>query len=507
MTESAMEKLKKREGNFGVVFSALCFLLLTARCSSPLYMYFYNGYDSSFFTMMGRAILSGKVMYRDYHDIKGPLFFFWQALGQSIFTGRGGLFVLEAVCIVAAAFLIRAICRLYGLGSRKTVLTMAVFYFMYAAVIWDGNTVEEFVLPLNLACIYLGLKYLKGRSLVYPVALVSGLTFGVCLFSKLTACAPMCAVALVIFISLLRKREFALIVRSALLFLLPVILVGGPILIYYHSVGALDDMLLWCFRMAYTRGLDDTYLTSASVEILLWIQMLSPGLFGLVWFFMTRGEERQDRGLILALSLICVPAILLGSHLPYYLITLLPLMVVTTAAFLSSVGTVWDAPVDRGRLISVLVMTFGLILVCITYLDRNITNADNDMKSFINATGVQLYGASKELVKTIPPEERGDVICMDYGQRFFEINRMLPANRDVLNAMYFSEVIPSLREDMLEEIREGRHKWIYMEMGDKYNLEEDVENAINSAYEMEDDYGRQLILWKRKEPGHETAAD
>ena len=99
------------------------------------------------------------------------------------------------------------------------------------------------------------------------------------------------------------------------------------------------------------------------------------------------------------------------------------------------------------------------------------------------------------------------MICMDYGQRFFEINRMLPANRDVLNAMYFSEVIPSLREDMLEEIREGRHKWIYMEMGDKYNLEEDVENAINSAYEMEDDYGRQLILWKRKEPGHETAAD
>ena len=70
------------------------FLLVFSLWTSPFYKNWY-GCDASFFTMAGRAILSGYVPYRDFFDLKGPYFFFIEALGQLIVKGRTGAFVMQ----------------------------------------------------------------------------------------------------------------------------------------------------------------------------------------------------------------------------------------------------------------------------------------------------------------------------------------------------------------------------------------------------------------------------
>ena len=65
-----------------LALSAL-FLLIFSLWTSPFYRHWY-GCDCSFFTMVGRGITEGMVPYRDFFDLKGPYFFFIEALGQLI---------------------------------------------------------------------------------------------------------------------------------------------------------------------------------------------------------------------------------------------------------------------------------------------------------------------------------------------------------------------------------------------------------------------------------------
>ena len=62
---------------------AVLFLLAFSLWESPLYPHWY-GCDASFFSMAGRGITKGWVPYLDFFDLKGPYFFFLQALGQFV---------------------------------------------------------------------------------------------------------------------------------------------------------------------------------------------------------------------------------------------------------------------------------------------------------------------------------------------------------------------------------------------------------------------------------------
>ena len=82
-----------------VMISGCIFVLVSASWTSPLFPEMY-GYDSAWYSMMGRAITEGFVPYRDYFDLKGPVFFFIEAIGQAVIKGRNGIFLIE--CIASA---------------------------------------------------------------------------------------------------------------------------------------------------------------------------------------------------------------------------------------------------------------------------------------------------------------------------------------------------------------------------------------------------------------------
>lgn len=72
---------------------SVLFLLLAYESTSPLYPYV-HGLDSSFFMMTGRMVADGKVPYLDFFDMKGPIIFFIEGLGQWLIDGKMGIFLV-----------------------------------------------------------------------------------------------------------------------------------------------------------------------------------------------------------------------------------------------------------------------------------------------------------------------------------------------------------------------------------------------------------------------------
>lgn len=262
------------------------FLYAFSLWTSPNYEHWY-GCDASFFTLVGRGILSGMVPYRDFYDLKGPYFFFIQALGQFIRKGHVGLFILQAVALWASLVLIYKLGRLY-ISHKKTLGIIVFFLLAYISLLWGGNCLEEFTLPMNLLVIYLNLKYLIGPKIIktaadsepdaeekteekrnlslYLCAAITGLCFTIMTFSKVTAGAPLIGLCVGILILMMKRKQFKDFAFYALYFLLGAVVGFVPLLIYFGYHGCILKMLYCTFIFGFKRSSDLSRILSWELE-------------------------------------------------------------------------------------------------------------------------------------------------------------------------------------------------------------------------------------------------
>ena len=87
--------IRKKDREYLAVTAVISvlFLLFAYESTSPLYPYI-HGLDSSFFMMTGRMVADGKVPYLDFFDMKGPMIFFIEGLGQRLIDGKTGIFLV-----------------------------------------------------------------------------------------------------------------------------------------------------------------------------------------------------------------------------------------------------------------------------------------------------------------------------------------------------------------------------------------------------------------------------
>ena len=78
--------------------AAVGFLAVCALSTTPLLQY-NVGQDAAFFRLVGKGMTQGMLPYRDFFDMKGPYLFLMEYLGQLLFPGRTGAFLLECVCL------------------------------------------------------------------------------------------------------------------------------------------------------------------------------------------------------------------------------------------------------------------------------------------------------------------------------------------------------------------------------------------------------------------------
>ncbi len=277
---------------------------------------------------MGRAITEGMVPYKDYFDLKGPVFFFIEAIGQFFIHGRMGIFLIECIAASVSSVFIWKICRLY-IEPYHAAIVLLLTAFVAVSPFWGGNTCEEFMLPFNFACIYLTLKYLKLEKYeeYFVPAFVFGISFSVMLLSKITTCAPMAAAAFTVVIVLIMKRQHRYLPFIIGYFLLGFLVIFIPVCVYFILHDAFRDFIYAAFIFAYKRGTD--YYETFSWEWESKLIICYTGFVAALIIPTRKSGEHYLRIFGILLSFLTWAALHLGTPYDYYFLLTMPVFIYT----------------------------------------------------------------------------------------------------------------------------------------------------------------------------------
>mgnify|MGYP001046448757 FL=1 len=167
---------------------AAALVLVLCSKTSPLYA-FNDWMDANIFFTMGKSMLSGKVLYRDVFDHKGPVLYLLYGLGWLLdHTGFIGVFVLE-ICGFSV-FLGLGLCTAELLRGKPL---HPVWCLVPAAAVAacrafsHGGSAEELLLPFLAAALYGLVKCLTAnRQMPLRTVALQGFLCGCALLLKYT---------------------------------------------------------------------------------------------------------------------------------------------------------------------------------------------------------------------------------------------------------------------------------------------------------------------------------
>ena len=227
-----------------IVVILLYFLSLSSTPRVPEEAYFW-GYDGAIYNFLGKSWLDGFIPYKDIFEQKGPGAFYIFMLANYIST-HWGVYILQCICLFISLVFSYKIGKLLSNQKGGIIASIAsIVYFI--AVIDEGGLLEEFNLPFLMISCYLVLKYAQNvsKQVQHPwkYALFYGITFGVSYDLRITNAVSTCAFVACITIFLLYKREFKNLLHNIGGFLLGLVIVTLPFIIYFAYHGALYDMV------------------------------------------------------------------------------------------------------------------------------------------------------------------------------------------------------------------------------------------------------------------------
>lgn len=236
----------QRELQYLALFSMMgVAIMLVCSYTSPAFYFDYSPDNNAFFSV-GKAMMNGKVLYRDIFEQKGPYIYLLHGLAYLVSSRSFFLVYLwEVVTLVASMFLsYRIATRILRQPQALLVGILSPALFLYHPYYDYGDTAEFFALPLILSLIYLILLLAERRFHVSSWwFFAQGVFVGVEFLSKYTLLGSWIAFYLFIGVYLIKQREWAtlrrVVVWSAGGFLLATV----PWLLYFWLNHAMRSFL------------------------------------------------------------------------------------------------------------------------------------------------------------------------------------------------------------------------------------------------------------------------
>ena len=511
------------------------FVLLAASWVSPIFKDSY-GYDSSWYSMMGRAMTQGMVPYRDYFDLKGPAFFFIEAIGQLFRHGRIGIFIIECIAASVSCIFIWKICCLY-IRPWQAWIVLLLTGFVAVSPFWGGNTCEEYMLPFNYACIYLTLKYLKDEKYeeFFLPSLIFGISFSIMVLSKVPTCAPMAAAALTVLIVLVMKKKTGYIPGIIGYFFLGFIMIFIPICVYFLLHHAFRDFIYAAFVFAYKRGTDyyETFSWEWEGKLIICYTACVASLIIPV----RKSGEHYLKIFGILLSFITWAFLHLGTPYDYYFLLTMPCFVYMVMSMFAhwtnramklipkddaevqdlnepdsksvskeqqedaseAIATPAEASgrkrirPDKKRItIQRRVLWIILIIIVILHYYPNTMFKYRENKNLYERDTDPYVEECKEILTVVPKSEWNRIYDLESGMIFYEVNQLLPANRYPVNLPYFMHLNPQIKSNVLQYLDVVKPKYIISEEMSAFD-DEDTRAYVFGHYELYDDFGAEEL--------------
>jgi hypothetical protein len=290
--------------------------------------------DSSVFLTIAKGMLSGQLPYVDFFDHKGPLLYFIDALGLLI-GGYTGVWLIELLFMFISVLFAYKTARFFG-GKSIAFLGTGFSFVVLGSFFEGGNLTEEYVLPFIFISLYIFTKYFFIRAKFTKTELtVLGVCFGASLMLRPNMFAVWAAFCMVIFFRKLWKKEYKLIGQYILFFLIGVLFVLLPIVLYLKITGSFDeciDQFIVFNRM---------YASLSTNSVLIRIQFFArnfmwgighaslPVIIAIIWLLKRPRRAKYEFHIAYALSLVFSLLFIALSRIrcPHYCMILVPLYV------------------------------------------------------------------------------------------------------------------------------------------------------------------------------------
>lgn len=454
-----------------------CFILLFSPYTTVLNDYY--GIDSAMFDVIGRGLLRGKLLYVDLFDHKGPMIFYIWALGIAIGNGtKWGIFCLQVLSLAVTLLYVYKLSKELDLDDRKTILIFALYLVIFCGVIFEGGLTEEWALPCDVICLYWAIKYLHGK-IKYPIYVYSGflgIFFAYIGWMRINNAVVIAATVFCVAIFLIKDKKFRDLLLCVILFLLGVLVVSLPIVLYFYSKGALGDLLYGSF--IYNLKYAKSGFTGKSMWDIVKILSYEGIIILLVLSSLIRKIKNKENVRVWVLSLVSLIlagfSCSLGYTYQHYFMIFLPVLIVAVCLL----GTCDNF----GNLKKYVIVCMILVL---PYSFQIVRNAGKCFLFNVTDYYGDMFQSVGILDKVIPEEERDSVWGIGMTtSKYFAYNDITPCYK-MFDAPAILANSTDIYADTVQMLEQARPKWIFRFADDVFYVE-NMESILNSKYEKVD---------------------
>ncbi|MDO4432937.1 MAG: hypothetical protein Q4B80_06425 [Aerococcaceae bacterium] len=317
------------------LFSLGYSLLLT---TNPLSTRFWRG-DSSMFIYFGKAMRAGKLPYRDIFDHKGPMIFVLNYLGTFLPGRVTGVYWIELLCLVAGFWGVYCMVRLW-LNRPLSLVTVTIYGITLARFLENGNLTEAYALPLWIWTLYVFVRvYVKDVAIRFGEAVAIGVCVMFVFLLRANMVLSWLPLALVLFVHLCLKKDWPLLRRTVLGFLLGLMSFGVVVAIWLYSAGIWDAFVYQAFTFNFQYVNQGNFFQPLQKFTM---EMLRD--YSMIWVVIANGvfllkRKKQMLGLFVGLAgtfvLTLYSASLSGRAYLHYLMLMYPIIACYIAYVLS----------------------------------------------------------------------------------------------------------------------------------------------------------------------------
>ncbi len=471
-----------------ILFVAVLYLLLFSAYTSPLFPK-YLDWDSAIFMMVGEGINSGKQLYTEIFDHKGPVLFWLEALGMLF--GRNGVFLLQCIFMTINIALMERIAEFFCQGKKKYIAIVAALIWL-AYPLGNGNMSEEYSLPFILWSTYLFLKdWKRDQTPKLSHSYIYGICLGILFFIRANNAVTICAIILGWAYILTKRKEIWQLMKHLLVGIVGIATVTVPICVYFLMKGSLWEMIYATFLFNLQYSGNTSFLDEFANPVMLFRMgiLFSPLLIAAVVFF----REVEDKELRVVLEIVLglnFVLLFLGHGYNHYFTVILPIVLL-----LFVLVTLPPKGADtKKRSIWKTIEWIGVAVVLVGYcvLAARIV-VKNFQDYYVDKAVLNEYETVQESFTRIPEEERDSVLGYEIPAKYYLMGNVLPCYKYGILQFHWSLNDENVMKEFLNYIEMEAPLWLISEL-DTSNVE--FMNIVGKNYKLmwEDGYAEYYRL-------------
>ena len=195
--------------------------------------------DSSVFRNIALMMRNGKMPYLDTFDHKGPLIYIINYIGQ-IIAYDSGIWLIEVINLTVTMYFLYKIARIKCDRFFSVIVTFISITPLFE-YFQGGNFTEEYALPLITISLYYFLEYLLKNNVNNRRVLICGMCMGGVLMLRPNMISIWIVFCAYIFFKDIYEKKYQELIKFIEFFLIGIIVVIIPILIWLGVNGALYD--------------------------------------------------------------------------------------------------------------------------------------------------------------------------------------------------------------------------------------------------------------------------